>query len=95
VLVLSCLQVIDNMDQRLRDMVATAKVFDQGKNELDFTMPVATIMAIHSHVAEGAAADAVEALATALAADTTLDISSSVEKLQKVFVSAPADHVCA
>jgi hypothetical protein len=66
------LQVIDNVDQRLRGMIATAKVYDQKKNELDFTMPMATIMAIHSHVAEGAAASAAEGLATALAQGSTL-----------------------
>jgi hypothetical protein len=79
------LQVVDNVDQRLRGMIATAKVFDQSRNAFDFTMPMATIMAIHSCVSEGAAASAVEGLAAALAAgNSTLDLSSHVEQLEKV-----------
>jgi hypothetical protein len=70
-------------------MIATAKVFDQSRNAFDFTMPMATIMAIHSCVAEGAAASAVEGMAAALASgNSTHDLSSHVEQLEQVCMSS-------
>jgi hypothetical protein len=86
-LVFVCLQVVDNMDSRLRSMIATAKVYDQKQQDFNYTMPMATIMAIHGYVADGAAATAVGQLSSALAADPTMDISASVTQLSKVWIS--------
>lgn len=92
-----CLQVVDNLDSRLRSMIATAKMSDQGTEDFNFTMPMATIMAIHSFVADGAAATAVGQLASDLAADPAVDISERISKLKKVrapLTLAPASRGC-
>jgi hypothetical protein len=69
-------------------MIATAKVADKKQeDDLEFTMPLATIMAIHGFVATGAATTAVEQLANQLAADPEADISELVKQLKQV-------HVC-
>lgn len=79
-----CVQVVDNVDTRLRGMIVAAKAYDTGKDDASYTMPLATIMAIHSSVAEGVASTAVSQLATDLAAGTSLNLTARLTQLAEV-----------
>lgn len=65
---------MDNLDDRLRTLVASCKYYDQLPNpeDLNYTMSVATLMTIQNYVAEGAAADDLAALAAGLAANPSM-----------------------
>jgi hypothetical protein len=72
------------VDTRLRGMIAAAKVYDENKEDYNYTMPLSTIMAMHGSVAEGAASTAVTELATALATNSTLDPTARLTQLTQV-----------
>jgi hypothetical protein len=84
-----CAQVVNNIDTRLRGMIAAAKMYDEKKDDYNYTMPLSTIMAMHSSVAGGAASTAVADLASALAANATLDPAARLTQLTQVLSCLP------
>jgi hypothetical protein len=83
-----CAQVVNNVDTRLRGMIAAAKLYDEKNDDYNYTMPLTTIMAMHASVAEGAASTAVAGLASAVAANATLDPTDLLTQLAQVLLAA-------
>jgi hypothetical protein len=87
-----CVQVVNNVDTRLRGMIAAAKLYDEKKDDYNYTMPLTTIMAMHASVMQGAATTAVAELASAVAANATLDPTDLLTKLAQVLLEAAMLH---
>jgi hypothetical protein len=83
-----CVQVVNNVDTRLRGMIAAAKLYDEMKDDYNYTMPLTTIMAMHGSVMQGAASTAVAERASAVAANATLDPTDLLTQLAQVLLEA-------